>query len=146
MSLVDSIAELIGRCPDARPSVDRLSEDPVALAQILLLFRVVLADGIVEAKELAVFERICAASFDIDPADMPALHQLLESPAGRAAEADMVPLVVTLDSTERTVLLGRMKRLAEASSELKDVAERLVERTALMLGIEPPSSKEQELG
>lgn len=142
MTSIEAIAELIGRRREAVPAIDRLSDDPVTLARILLLFRVVLADGVVEAGELAMFERICRAHFGIDPADMPALHALLESPAGHAAEADMTTLITTLDSAERRVLLGLMTRLAESGTEAPDVAERLVRRTARLLDPESRPSEE----
>lgn len=47
------------------PAVRKVADDPALSAEILLLFRMVLADGEVEEAELGVLRRICAEAFGI---------------------------------------------------------------------------------
>ena len=47
------------------PAIRRVADDPVLTAELLLLFRMILADGAVEEKELETFRRICRDSFGI---------------------------------------------------------------------------------
>jgi uncharacterized tellurite resistance protein B-like protein len=51
------------------PGVRKVADDPVLSAELLLLFRMILADGQVSDTEMAVFRRICAESFEIAKAD-----------------------------------------------------------------------------
>ena len=47
------------------PGVRKVADDPVLSAELLLLFRMILADGAVSESEMAVFRRICRESFSI---------------------------------------------------------------------------------
>ncbi|MEP4752324.1 MAG: TerB family tellurite resistance protein, partial [Nitratireductor sp.] len=47
------------------PAVRRVADDPVLSAELLLLFRMILADGEVDEKELETFRRICREAFGI---------------------------------------------------------------------------------
>ncbi|HEV7415905.1 MAG TPA: TerB family tellurite resistance protein, partial [Tianweitania sediminis] len=55
---------------DGNRSVARVAEDPVLTAELLLLFRMILADGEVSEAELATLRRICRESFGIEEASM----------------------------------------------------------------------------
>ena len=45
---------------DGDPGVRKVADDPILSAELLLLFRMILADGQVSETEMAVFRRICA--------------------------------------------------------------------------------------
>ncbi|WP_417411432.1 TerB family tellurite resistance protein [Hoeflea sp.] len=135
--LLASIARLFGREQHLPGALGPLSEDPVALAEILLLFRVVLADGVVHASQLTAFERICEQHFGISRSDMDELHKLLESPKARSCDAKAFTLLGQLDTEARTALLGDMMRIARANTVISDGEERLIRRTADLLGLEP---------
>ena len=47
------------------PGVRKVADDPILSAELLLLFRMILADGQVTDSEMAVFKRICRDSFGI---------------------------------------------------------------------------------
>jgi uncharacterized tellurite resistance protein B-like protein len=135
--LLASIAQLFEREQHLPGALGRLSEDPVALAEILLLFRMVLADGIVHSSKLTAFERICEQNFGVSRSDMDELHTLLESPKARSCDAKAFTLLSQLDTEARTALLGDMMRIARASTIRNDGEERLIRRTADLLGLEP---------
>ncbi|MBC7281241.1 TerB family tellurite resistance protein [Hoeflea sp.] len=130
-----SIARLFERNPQISGALADISEDPVALAEILVLFRMVLADGIVQPSQLRAFERICAEHFGIAPADMPELHTLLDSPKARACEAEAFTLLRQLDTEARTTLLDGMMRIANANGTRDAHDEKLIRRTASLLGL-----------
>ena len=135
--LLASISQLFEREQHLPGALGRLSEDPVALAEILLLFRMVLADGVVHASQLTAFERICEQHFGINRSDMDELHKLLESPKARSCDAKAFTLIGQLDTEARTALLGDMMRIARASTVRNDSEDRLIRRTADLLGLEP---------
>ena len=131
-----SIAQMFERNPRISGALADISEDPVALAEILVLFRMVLADGIVQPSQLRAFERICEEHFGIDPADMPELHALLDSPKARACEAEAFTLLRQLDTEARTTLLDGMMRIANANGTRDVRDEQLIRRTASLLGLD----------
>ncbi|OCW57992.1 hypothetical protein AWJ14_01985 [Hoeflea olei] len=130
-----SIAGLFGATPRVSGPLAELSEDPVALAEILVLFRMVLADGVVQPAQLRAFERICSDHFGIAPADMPELHAMLDTPKARACDAEAFTLLRQLDTEARTILLDGMMRIADASKVRDARDDRLLRRTAALLGL-----------
>ena len=135
-SVFASIARMFEREPEWTGALGLLANNPVALAEVLVLFRMVLADGIVHASQLTAFERICERQFGISPRDMPELHALLESPRVRLIGADTFKLLRQLDTEARTALLDDMMRIARAHSNMGADEDRLIRRTASLLGLE----------
>lgn len=134
--LFASIAGLFERKPHLPGKLGELSEDPVALAEILVLFRMVLADGIVQPSQLTTFERICEQHFGISRRDMPELHALLDSPRARAYDTQAFTLLGQLDTEARTSLLDDMIRIADANIVRDERDDRLIRRTASLLGLD----------
>ncbi|MCY0095893.1 TerB family tellurite resistance protein [Hoeflea ulvae] len=122
--------------PEWTGALGKLAENPVALAEVLVLFRMVLADGVVHPSQLTAFERICERQFGISPRDMPELHALLDSPRARLVDAEAFTLLSQLDTEARTALLDDMMRIARAHSDVGTGEDRLIRRTAGLLGLE----------
>lgn len=135
--LFAAVAQMVERKPRLPGALGQLSENPVAMAEILVLFRMVLADGIAQPSRLTAFERICEQQFGISPRDMPELHALLESPKARSCEADAFTLLSPLDTAARTTLLEAMVRIADANAVRDERDDKLIRRTARLLGLEP---------
>jgi len=109
-----------------------------------VLFRMVLADGVVHPSEITAFERICERQFGINPRDMPELHALLDSPQALSCEADAFMLLNQLDTDGRRALLDDMMRIAQANEIVDAGEERLIRRIAVLLGLEPGSVPGEE--
>lgn len=137
--LFASISRMCERKHQWPGALGHLSENPAAMAEVLVLFRMVLADGVVRPAQLTAFERICERQFGISPRDMPELHALLESPLARSCDAEAFTLLSQLDTTARTTLLDDMMRIARAKPELGVGEDRLLRRMASLLGLEPGS-------
>ena len=133
LSLGEKIDALLALRSGRNSAVRRLADDPVGLAQILLLFRVVLADGQVAEPELAAFKKICEREFGVSAQELPALHALLESPKGLMAETQMFFLLKRLDYRERNRLLGMMSEMYTSGTGDPAKAVRLVAMTAKLL-------------
>jgi uncharacterized tellurite resistance protein B-like protein len=135
--LVGTLPEILWRKAVVSRGLRKLSDDPSAMAQILLLFRLVLVDGIVGERELEAFETICAREFGIQPHELPSLHDLLESPKGQAVETQLFFLLRKLDGPARCRMMEFMQELADACEDDTDQAIRLVSMTARLLAPEP---------
>ena len=63
---------------DGDPGVRKVADDPVLSAELLLLFRMILADGTVSESEMSVFRRICREAFGIADESMDGCHRISE--------------------------------------------------------------------
>lgn len=132
-----SIAHFFDPEPKLPGALGQIAEDPVVLAEILVLFRIVLADGVVQPSQLTAFERICEENFGINRRDMRELHVLLDSPKARSCDAKAFTLLAQLDMKARTTLLGNMVEIARASSNADECDSKLIRRMGDLLGLEP---------
>lgn len=138
-SVLHYIAQVFSREPHWHGAVGELAADPVALAEVLLLFRMVLADGVVRPSQLCAFEQICQQQFGVKAKDMRQLHALLDSPQGQSSEAEAFSLIRQLDTDKRSALLGEMMRIARANAEFDASEEKLLRKMADLLGLDPAS-------
>ncbi|MEP3438686.1 MAG: TerB family tellurite resistance protein [Hoeflea sp.] len=139
MNLLTSIARMLERKPQWSGPLGQLSENPVALAEVLLLFRMVLADGVAQPSQLTAFERICQRQFGISRRDMPDLHVLLDSPRARSSDVEAFSLLRQLDTKARSTLLDDMMRIARANATIDERDEKMIRRMASLLGLDPGS-------
>lgn len=124
----------------------RLDRQPVAVAQILLLFRMLLAEGIVRDNEMAAFEAICREHFGIAPDEMPALHSYLERRQRLSDAEARERLFTSMTMAERMALIGMMGRIAgaRAAPAMDDsgrIDSRFIRETAAALGVSDTAAK-----
>ncbi|NER08474.1 MAG: hypothetical protein F6K17_41025, partial [Okeania sp. SIO3C4] len=111
-------------------------EDPALTAELLLLFRVMLADGKVREEELAMFKRICRDAFGLDPNNMEGVYQYLEDYAYEITASQAMELFQQQPLDRRQVLLDHMIAIAGADNDLNSNEVRILQRTSKMLGFE----------
>ena len=61
-----------------------VAEDRAIVAELLLLLRLILTDGEVRDAELAMLQRICRESLDVEEAALPGLMYVVQRWAGRS--------------------------------------------------------------
>lgn len=110
--------------------------DPALTAELLLLFRVILADGEVRERELDIFKRICRDSFGLDPALMDGVYEYLTDFAYETSAEQAAAIFADLPEARRQALLDHMIEIAGADSDIDFHEERIVTRVADMLGFD----------
>ena len=118
-------------------SVRRVAADPVLSAELLLLFRMILADGTISAEELAVLRRICEESFGIEPDSVEAVIEYLNDFGYETTSANALSLFRDLDFERRKLLARHMAEIAKADHQLAENEVRLLRRTLDILGVDP---------
>ena len=113
-----------------------VANDPALTAELLLLFRVILADGEVKERELETFKGICRDSFGLDPDAMEGVYAYLHDFAYETTPAQAAAVFAELPEERRQVLLDHMIALAEADEHLDPREERFVSRIADLLGFD----------
>ncbi len=119
------------------PGIRKVADDPVLSAELLLLFRMILADGVVREEEMAMFRRICREAFDIPEDSIDGVIEYLNDVGYETNGGQAVAMFQELDEDRRRLLAHHMAAIAKADSQLAENEVRLLRRTLDMLGISP---------
>jgi uncharacterized tellurite resistance protein B-like protein len=122
---------------DGDPGVRKVADDPVLSAELLLLLRMILADGSVSESEMETFRRICSESFGIGEDSIDQVMEYLNDFGYETNGTQALLLFKELDVERRRLLARHMADIAKADSQLADKEVRLLRRTLDALGISP---------
>jgi uncharacterized tellurite resistance protein B-like protein len=126
------------------PGVRKVADDPILSAELLLLFRMILADGQVTDSEMAVFKRICRDSFGIGEESIEGIVEYLNDFGYETNGAQAIEMFRELDVERRRQLARHMAEIAKADSQLAENEVRLLRRTLDLLGISPVDAVKPE--
>ena len=119
------------------PGVRKVADDPVLSAELLLLFRMILADGVVKESEMEVFRRICRDAFGIGDDSFDGVVEYLNDFGYETNGAQAIAMFRELDPDRRKLLARHMAEIAKADEQLAENEVRLLRRTLDLLGISP---------
>ncbi len=119
------------------PGVRKVADDPVLSAELLLLFRMILADGVVQESEMEAFRRICRDAFGIGEESFDGVVEYLNDFGYETSGAQAIEMFRELDPERRKLLARHMAEIAKADSQLAENEVRLLRRTLELLGISP---------
>lgn len=122
---------------DGDPGVRKVADDPALTAELLLLFRMILADGTVSESEMAVFRHICEHSFGISGDSLDGVVEYLNDFGYETTSAQAIAIFGELDAERRKRLARHMAEIAKADSKLAESEVRLLRRTLDILGVSP---------
>ncbi len=133
MALLDQIRSIF----DGDPGVRKVADDPVLSAELLLLFRMILADGTASETEMETLRRICRDSFGIPEASMDAVIEYLNEVGYETNGSQAIAMFQDMDDERRRLLARHMAEIAKADKQLAHNEVRLLRRTLEMLGLSP---------
>lgn len=119
------------------PGVRRVADDPVLAAELLLLFRMILADGSASESEMETLRRICRDSFGIPETSMDAVIEYLNDFGYETTGPQAVSMFQEMDDERRRQLARHMAEIAKADKQLAKSEVHLLRRTLEMLGLSP---------
>lgn len=115
------------------PAVHKVASDPALTAELLLLFRVALADGRVEKSELATLRNIAKQAFGIEPESFGKvvnyLHDFGYEVTGRQAAA----LFRRMPFERKKELIEHMTAVGKSDHALDEREIALIRRTIALL-------------
>lgn len=120
--------------------VRKVADDPVLSAELLLLFRMILADGVASESEMAAFRRICAEAFGISGESIDAVVEYLNDFGYETNGVQAIAMFQGLDVERRKLLARHMADIAKADAHLAENEVRLLRRTLELLGISRTTS------
>jgi uncharacterized tellurite resistance protein B-like protein len=126
------------------PGVRKVADDPVLTAELLMLFRMILADGTVTESEMEEFRRICHDSFSIPQESVDQVIEYLNDFGYETNGSQAVAMFRDLDIDRRRLLAQHMADIAKADSNLAESEVKLLRRTLELLDISPVSAVRPE--
>ena len=116
-------------------SVRKVADDPALSAELLLLFRVMLADGRVQDEEQAAFERICQTAFGIEPDDIGEVTEYLREFGYETSGTQAIHMFDDVPSERRAALVEHMRDIANADAQFLPSERALIDKVAEILGV-----------
>lgn len=119
------------------PGVRKVADDPVLTAELLLLFRMILADGVVTQDEMETLRRICRDSFGISDESMDGVIEYLNDYGYETNGAQAIEMFLDLDFDRRRSLARHMAEIAKSDAQLAEGELKLMKRSLDLLGLQP---------
>lgn len=135
--MAESILKSVREFFEGNPSVRKVAGDPALTAELLLLFRMILADGEVTDAEMATLRRICAESFGIGEDDIDEVTQYLHDFGYETTGRQAIEIFQEMERERRVELMKHMIDMARADAHLNQQEVKLVKRVAAMLDLAP---------
>ena len=128
------ILEEIKQWVDANNTVQRVAEDLQLTSELILLVRIMFADGEIRKREMADFKRICGRAFGIPEEDIPEVIQYLMDFGYETSTDDAAVMFREMPVERKHELLLHMLSVAKADEKLHHAEADLIRRTADILG------------
>lgn len=119
------------------PAVRRVADDPVLTAELMLLFRMVLADGEAGGAEIETLRRICREAFGIGEESLEDVLAYLQDYGYENTTARSLGEFGQLPLSRRIALARHMTEIAKADEKLSDQEIDLLKRTVSLLHVDP---------
>jgi uncharacterized tellurite resistance protein B-like protein len=117
-------------------AVRMVADDPALTAELILLFRVVLADGEVSAAELDKFKEICSSAFGIPPEAVEGVGEYLGDISYETSSQQAADIFKDMAPERRKLLVEHMVQIAEADHRTTRNELTLIKTVAVKLGFE----------
>jgi uncharacterized tellurite resistance protein B-like protein len=128
---IKSIREFI----EGNRSVRKVADDVTLTSELILLVRMMLADGELRPQEMQNFKRICRTAFGIPEEDIEQVMQYLKDFGYDTSAADAAAMFADFEPERKRALLVHMLSIAKADDELDRSEADLIRRTAATLGM-----------
>ena len=113
----------------------KVADDPVLSAELLLLFRMILADGAVSETEMQAFRRICQEAFGISDESIDGVIEYLNDIGYETTGVQALAMFRELDFERRRQLARHMAEIAKADAQLAATEIRMLKRTLELLDV-----------
>ncbi|MHC1548590.1 tellurite resistance TerB family protein [Phyllobacterium sp. K27] len=132
-SIFDRITAFLG----TKSAVQKVADDPVLTAELLLLLHIALADGKTEKAEYAAIMRIASTDFGISPDEFGEVAEYLKDFGYETTSSQAALAFADVPFERKVQLLRHLLTIANADNELDPKEANLIRKTAETLGVTP---------
>ena len=129
--MLDQIKGWLGQ----NSSLQRVADDPRLMAELILLMRMIYADGISKPEEVENFKNICHIAFGIPKEEVPKVTKFLEDYGYETTVDDAAHMFSEIPIERKRSLLLHMLSIAKADHELHEDEIQIIQKTASILGV-----------
>lgn len=130
-NVLDSISRMLG----GNPSVNKVSDDLQLTSELILLVRMMFADGELRPQEMDIFKRLCTEAFGLNEEDIPGILVYLKDFGYETTAWDAASMFADHDIERKKSLLMHLLTIAKADNHLDLSETELIKRTAKVLGL-----------
>jgi len=116
-------------------SVKRVAEDLQLTSELILLVRMIFADGEMKPEELQNFKRICKIAFDIPEKDVPEVVKYLQDYGYETTADDAASMFSSMDEERKKSLLLHLMSIAKADNNVHEDEVDMIRKVAGILNI-----------
>jgi uncharacterized tellurite resistance protein B-like protein len=136
-AMADSIVTKLKNFFSGNASVRKVAGDPTLTAELLLLFRVMLADGKLQDEEMAAFRNICESAFGIGPEDIGLVTEYLQDFGYEMTGKQAMDIFAEVPTERRDALVAHMQTIAESDAQFLPQEKVLIDKVAALLLAKP---------
>ncbi len=126
------------------PGVRKVAGDPALTAELLLLFRMILADGTVRQRELDTFRDICSSAFGIGEESFRGIINYLQDFGYETTAPQALETFRSLPLERRHQLVRHLAEIAKADQNVSAHEMKLLKRTVEFLNVDAREALRQE--
>jgi uncharacterized tellurite resistance protein B-like protein len=129
--ILDKLNRLLGN----NPSVRKVADDLQMTSELILLVRVIFADGKLSPGEMEAFKKLCREAFALDEEDIPQVLEYLKDFGYETTAWDAAQMFKSHPPGRKRALLLHMLEIAKADNDLDASEAELIRKTAQVLGM-----------
>lgn len=129
--IIQSLSDFIG----GNSAVRRVADDLQLTSELILLVRMLFADGALKPAELEAFNKICREAFGFREADIPQVLEYLKDFGYETTAWDAAAMFQERDEERKKALLLHMLAIAKSDRDIAESEAELIRRTARILGL-----------
>ena len=133
--MAETFLEKFSRFMGSNPSLGKVADDLQLTSELILLVRMIFADGELKPEELGAFKRICASAFNLNEDDIPGVLQYLKDFGYETTAWDAAAMFAEHDRERKKALLLHLLRIAKSDGHLDRSEAELIRKTAGVLGL-----------
>ncbi|MEM7302999.1 MAG: TerB family tellurite resistance protein [Pseudomonadota bacterium] len=131
MGILDRVREFVGN----QSAVKRVADDEILIAEIILLIRLLFADGVLKPAETRYFQQLCVAAFNIPEDEFAEVMQFVRNFGYETSAEQAAAVFEEMPLLHKRRILVRMLSVAKADNELHQTELDMIRRTASLLGV-----------
>ncbi len=117
-------------------SVRMVADDLQLTSELILLVRMMFADGELKPQELDNFKRICKIAFNIPEEEVPEVIEYLQDFGYETSIDDAIAMFEGLELERKKTLLIHLFSIAKSDNEVHTDEAELIRKTSALLGID----------
>lgn len=131
----ESVLDKFSRFLGGNPSLQKVADDLQLTSELILLVRMMFADGELKPQEMDMFKRLCKEAFGLNPEDIPGILQYLKDFGYETTSWDAAAAFADHDPERKKQLLIHLLAVAKSDNELAFDEAELIRKTADVLGM-----------